>query len=208
VANFSSRSISYTGGATSISITSNAQLDKDFPKFKAILETSLLSKNIKVYSKAPETDSLAYSLQINELKVLSAHKARQEDEFSHRYFIAPKEEKAFFEVSAYEYFGVYPQKKDFFRVNIPTNTYYLNASLYNKQKELLAKVILKVQDISCQKQTFVSTAAITDQENMTFIPHWDNLNHQNLRLTTLKCLASHAAVALKEKRPQIFRLED
>jgi hypothetical protein len=208
VANFSSRSVSYTGGATSVSITTSAAIDKSFPRFKAMLESSLLDNDIQVYARSFETDSIALHLQINQLIKSTYAQSHTKDEFSSRYFYAHKDSKAFIETSAFEYFGIYQKSDDYYTVAIPSDTYFIEASLFDLQKQLLAKTIIKIQSLACLKNTFSSTVQIFSQKDMQAKPHWDTLQKQNLEVQSLKCLAAHTALSLKEKRPQIFKVDD
>lgn len=206
VANFSSRSINYTGGATSISISTSAAIDKKFPRFKAMLESSLLANDIQVYAKSFEMDSMALHLQINQL--IKSTQSQTKDEFSKRYFYTHKDSKAFIETSAFEYFGIYQKNDDYYTLAVPSDTYYIEASLFDLQKQLLAKTIIKVQSLACLKDTFSSTVQIFNQKDMQAIPHWNTLKKQNLEFQSLKCLALHTALSLKEKRPQILKVYD
>lgn len=208
VANFSSRSIEYTGGATSVSISTSAQIDQRFPKFKAMLEASLLNNDIQVYAQSPETDTLALQLKLNQLSKDDGKKSDSENEFSNRYFYVHNESKAFSETSAFEYFGIYQKNEDYFTVAIPSDTYFLDASLFDSQKQLLAKTIIKIQSLACLKNAFITTVKIHNQDDMQPTPHWDDLSKQNLDTQSLKCLAAHTALSLKEKRPQIFKVQD
>jgi hypothetical protein len=208
VANFSSRSMNYIGGATSITITSTPEIDKNFPKFKAILEASILKNDIQVYAKSPETDTLALHLQLNHLLMVPANETSSENEFSNRYFYAHQDSKAFSETSSFEYFGIYSKNENYFTVAVPSSIYYLDASLFSSNKELLAKTIIKVLSLSCLKETFITTLRVTSSKDMQISPHWSSLEKQDLDIQSLKCLASHAALSIKEKRPQIFRAID